>query len=557
MLVSSMGIRPKIFMIVLPLIITPLVFTAIVSGLSARNGITTVATQFLQFKSEQLLSYANNQWRLLESNNLQDNQSFAEAAKSAVQSFAVNMTRSDTELIFAVTPDGTIEMQTSVFELAEGERGRIAQLIADEMGGWQELTIGGAARVANVMTFLPFRWTIFVTEERRAFYETVNDIVYRVIIILGVSLAAALLMLIIFTGILTRPLRNVVAAMTEIITTNDLSKRVEVLYKDETGRLGHTFNLMVQELQNAYNSIKSYALRAVVAQAKEQKIRNIFQKYVPKDVIEQFFVNPERMLIGEDRVLAVLFSDIRGFTTISERMRPDEMVESLNQYFTLMVDTIMGRNGIVDKYIGDAIMAFFGAPVRREDDALQSVYSGLEMLETLSDFNRWQAQKGRPEFRIGIGINYGAVTVGNIGSEKKMDYTVIGDMVNLASRLEGLTKVYKEPIIVSESVHNKIVDTFPTRLLDKVVVKGRLAGVGVYTVKRKLNAAEDNAWKIHQEGMELFYNRQFPRAAECFRRVLDGIPDDVCAQMHLASCNEYLNNPPGKGWTGVVEMREK
>ncbi|MBN1686486.1 MAG: adenylate/guanylate cyclase domain-containing protein, partial [Spirochaetales bacterium] len=419
-----MGIRSKIFMIVLPLIITPLVFTAIVSGLSARNGITTVATQFLQFKSEQLLSYANNQWQLLESNNLQDNQSFLEAAKSAVTSFSVNMTRSDTELIFAVTPDGTIEMQTRAFDLGEGERGRIAQLIAEDMGGWQELAVGGAARVANVVIFPPFRWTIFVTEEKRTFYKAVNDIVYRVVIILGISLAAALFMLIIFTGILTRPLRNVVAAMTDIITTNDLSKRVEVLYRDETGKLGHTFNLMVGELQNAYNNIKSYALRAVVAQAKEQKIRNIFQKYVPKDVIDQFFANPERMLIGEDRILAVLFSDIRSFTTISERMRPDELVESLNQYFTIMVDTIMGKNGIVDKYIGDAIMAFFGAPVRREDDAQQSVYAGLEMLETLSDFNRWQVQKGRPEFRIGIGINYGTVTVGNIGSEKKMDYTV-------------------------------------------------------------------------------------------------------------------------------------
>jgi class 3 adenylate cyclase/HAMP domain-containing protein len=364
-------------------------------------------------------------------------------------------------------------------------------------------------------------------------------------------------LLLLFAGYLTRPLRNVVAAMTDIITTNDLSKRVEVLYKDETGRLGHTFNIMVQELQSAYDNIKGYALRAVVAQMKEQKIRNIFQKYVPKDVIDEFFVNPERMLVGQDRVLAVLFTDIRSFTTISERMQPDEVVESLNQYFTIMVDTIMSRHGIVDKYIGDAIMAFFGAPVRREDDALQSVISGLEMLESLSDFNRWQVQKGRPEFRIGVGINYGRVTVGNIGSEKKMDYTVIGDMVNLANRLEGLTKVYGEPLIVSESVRGKIEDTFPTRLLDKVVVKGRLTGVGVYTVKRKLSTREEGAWRSHHEGMDLFYDRQFSKAAACFRQVLDDLPEDVCARMHLQTCQIFDKNPPEKSWNGVVEMDEK
>ncbi|MBN1685002.1 MAG: adenylate/guanylate cyclase domain-containing protein, partial [Spirochaetales bacterium] len=132
-----------------------------------------------------------------------------------------------------------------------------------------------------------------------------------------------------------------------------------------------------------------------------------------------------------------------------------------------------------------------------------------------------------------------------------------GDMVNLASRIEGLTKVYKEPLIVSESVQKKIAAELPSRLLDKVVVKGRLAGVGIYSVKRKLSTAEENAWNTHQEGMDLFYSREFPRAAECFRRVLDDIPDDVCARMHLSRCEEYAESPPARSWTGVVEMEEK
>ena len=249
-----------------------------------------------------------------------------------------------------------------------------------------------------------------------------------------------------------------------------------VEYHDEIGGLAQTFNLMVGELEKAYGQIKSFAFKAVLAQKREQKIRNIFQKYVPKDVIDRFFKNPESMLVGENRILSILFSDIRSFTTISERMTPDELVDSLNRYFNVMVDIIMAKGGIVDKYIGDAIMAFFGAPVKHEDDALQSVMAGLEMEEALAGFNARQKAAGKPEFQIGVGINYGEVTVGNIGTEKKMDYTVIGDMVNLASRLEGLTKQYHQRLIISETLHEKVKDAVPCRLLDSVAVKGKERG---------------------------------------------------------------------------------
>ena len=553
-----MGIRSKIVFIVLPLIITPLLLTGVIATLSARNGITSVATQFLQFKGEELVSYAHNQWSLLESNKLQENESFVDAAKSAIKSFAINVTRNDTELIFAVLSDGTIDMRTKTFDLEPGEKGRIVELIAEREAGWQELSISGASRVAHILFFEPFGWHMFITEERNAFYEAINQILLRVAVILAISIALALVLLLVFTGFLTKPLRNVVTAMTDIITTNDLSKRVEVLYRDETGRLGHTFNIMVSELQSAYDNIKGYALRAVVAQMREQKIRNIFQKYVPKNVIEQFFANPEAMLIGQNRVLSILFSDIRSFTSISERMKPDELVESLNQYFTLMVDTILNRNGIVDKYIGDAIMAFFGAPVRRKDDALQSVLSALEMVETLRDFNTWQERKGRPAFRSGIGISFGNVTVGNIGSEKKMDYTVIGDMVNLASRLEGLTKKYKgEVIIVSESIKRNISTSIPCRLLDKVIVKGRTMGEGIYGVRKSLSSREEEAWEKHQAGMDLYYDRSFEKAAEEFGKVLEILPNDFTASQLIERCRLYMTDEPDKKWTGVVEMDEK
>ncbi len=552
-----MSIRAKIVLIVLPLIIAPLLVTGYVSSLSARNGITRVATSLLRFKQEELLSYASSQWSLLVSNNLVGNEEFVEASKDAVQSFARNMVRSGTELILAVDAGGNVVMATGEIALTAGETQALQALVAKESFGWQQLALGGSERVAQAAPFEAFGWYILVTEQREAFYQTINQMYLQTGIILSVSSALAVALLLVFSYLLTQPLKNVVGAMRDIISTSDLSKRVEVLYKDETGELGHTFNLMTSELGKANDLVKGYALQAVVAQHKEQKIRNIFQKYVPKAVIDQFFASPEQMLVGEDRILALLFSDIRGFTTISEQMQPNEVVESLNAYFELMVDIIMNHHGVVDKYMGDAIMAFYGAPERTRYEASEAVQSAFQMLEALKDFNIWQTRKSRPEFRIGIGINYGIVTVGNIGSEKKMDYTVIGDMVNLGSRLEGLTKVYDQPLIVSESVAKKIQEKFPCRLIDRVIVKGKTAGIGIYTSRRQLSPEEQHAWQLHEEATRLFYERSFEDSARLFQKVQEMLPGDRSSAMYLERSRSNIASPPPPDWTGAMSMTVK
>jgi len=552
-----MKIRGKIVVVVLPLVITPILFAGLISSLLARNGITGVAAQFLQFKGEQIISYATGQWQLLEENDLTDSPEFRQAAIAAIESFSRGVIRTAGELIFAVEPDGSVGFATG--EVPDGgiPEADIQRLLDTGTTGWQRLTVNGTPRVAHAAKFEPLDWTIYVSEETAAFYEAPNAIIRQLGIVLAIAIAVATVLLVLFAAYLTNPLRQIVSAMTNIIRTNDLSSRVDVVYNDETGQLGHTFNLMISELEGAYSNIKSYALRAVIAQNKEQKTRNIFQKYVPSDVIDEIFAHPDAMLTGQNRVLAVLFSDIRSFTTISEGLQPDQIVESLNQYFTIMVDAITNRGGIVDKYMGDAIMAFFGAPVRREDDAYQATLACLDMLDALGDFNIWQQQRGRPVFKIGIGLNYGGVTVGNIGSDKKMDYTVIGDMVNLASRLEGLTKKYDRPFIVSESVIRKVGDRLPHRLMDRVVVKGRKTGVGVYSVKRELTEKEAKAWAIYDEAMMAYYAREFDRGSDLFAEVLTLMPTDVPARAMVERCMELSENPPDGSWTGEIEMMEK
>jgi len=557
-----MKIRGKIIVIVLPLLVTPLLFAGLISTLLARNGITGVATRFLQFKAEQIVTYAAGQWALLEENALEGQPAFRTAAIDAISSFAEGVVRSDSELIFALDAEREVAFSAGAVPVSSGPL-KTGDPVGGAHTGWVRLSAGGAPRVAFAIPFAPFDWTVYVSELEAVFYASTESIIRTVAIVLVVSVVVSLLLLIYFSGYLTRPLRNVVDVMTTIIETNDLSERVDVLYNDETGRLAHTFNILSGHLEQAYDHIKAHAKRSAMLHIKEQKTRTMFQKYVPNEVIEQFFANPERMLVGNNRNVAILFSDIRDFTAISEQMKPDQLVQTLNEYFTLMVDTVMSHNGIVDKYIGDAIMALFGNTIQRSDDAQRSLHAALDMVDGLKDFNRWQERRELPPFHIGVGVNYGEVTVGNIGSEKKLDYTVIGDMVNVASRLEGLTKRYKCPIVISESVHSRIKADIASgavavRLLDAVQVKGRRQGLRVYAAARGLSSEAQEAWELHNTGMELYYGKEFVAARERFSRVRRLIRADQAAVVMISRCDQYSQKPPGPEWNdGVVALTEK
>jgi class 3 adenylate cyclase/HAMP domain-containing protein len=560
-----MKIRIKFFLVILPLIIVTLSLAETASYFNAVNGVTRLARQLLGFKLGELEKYADNQWSLLLENNYAGRPDMVEAAKKAVEMYGRSIILSDSEIIFALEENGDIAMASSPLEIKADERAPLMALLSAENPGLQNAGIGGERRIFQAFYFTPFRWYILISEEHDVFYQDANRIALQTLITLGLAIILAVILLIMIAAHLTNPLSRIVKAMNNIINSADLSSRVEVEYQDETGSLAHTFNQMIGELDKAYRQIKRYAFDAVLAGKKEERIRQIFQKYVPKDVIERFFASPEKMLIGDNRRLSILFSDIRSFTTISEGMAPDDLVNSLNRYFSGQVDIIYNRKGIVDKYIGDAIMAFWGAPEKHDDDALQSVLAGLEMIDALAAFNENQRKLGKPEFHIGIGINYGEVTVGNIGSERKMDYTVIGDAVNLASRMEGLTKTYHSNILISESVYKELQKQMVSpnspglyfRLLDTVAVKGKTKGVNIYTVKSVLSPAETAAWPVHNQGMQLYYRRSFREAAEKFKEVYRLLSRDFNAENIYRRCVDYASNPPPENWDGVEVMKTK
>ena len=511
----------------------------------------------MSFKSEELLNYADNQWNLLVANGLSEQDTYVDAAKKAIQSYAKSIVKSKTELIFALDRDSNVVLATSDFKLGIEEKSSLFTSQKGGVSGWQIMKVNQRQRVGYGFSFEPFDWYVLVTEDEEAFYKESRDILNRTAIVLGATIFISILLLIYFSGFLTRPMTKIVLAMKDIIKKGDMSGRVLVEYSDEIGTLAHTFNIMAGELEKAYSQIKQFAFQTVLAQRNEHKVRNIFQKYVPKDVIDTIFENPEKMLVGDNRVVAILFSDIRSFTTISEGYMPDELVSVLNRYFEIMVDIIISHNGVIDKYIGDAIMAFFGAPVKRPEDALEAVYAALEMQEALLKFNNELIENGKTPFKTGIGVNYGVVTVGNIGSEKKMDYTIIGDMVNLGSRLEGLTKPYHQDVIFSESVSRKISEKLPLRKLDIVQVKGKTKGESIFTTKRVITPREQKGWEYHETAMKLYYKREFRRAAKYFMGVQKLIPNDYIAGMYIERCKNYIRKAPPADWNGIEILTSK
>ncbi|GMO53256.1 MAG: hypothetical protein Pg6C_19600 [Treponemataceae bacterium] len=481
-----MSIRIKIIFVVLPLIIASLVLAEGITWFNVTRGINRMAEETLDFKLYELENYAQNQWSMLIENGYAGRENMVSAAESAVEGYAATLAISQTELIFALDKSGGITMKTKDLGASPEEIKALLLLTDADDGKMFNAVFGGRERVFKTEFFVPFRWHIFVSDERAAFFSAADHITALALLTLAAASVAAVILLVIFSRFLTQPLNRIVHTIKDIIDSGDLSaERAEVIYDDEIGALSRSFNYMLDELEKSYNLTKKYAFEATLSQKKEIRIREIFQKYVPHNVIEQFFAAPETMLRGENRELAILFSDIRGFTGISERMDPQKIVSCLNRYFSGQVDAVIRHNGIVDKYIGDALMAFWGAPVRTENDSLSAVLAALEMLDDLVEFNRDQERIGLPTFRIGIGINLGMATVGNIGNDRKMNYTIIGDAVNLASRVENLTKKYNEQLLITEFVYQNVKDNVNARLIDSATVSGREDMVKIYTVSRK------------------------------------------------------------------------
>jgi adenylate cyclase len=305
-----------------------------------------------------------------------------------------------------------------------------------------------------------------------------------------------------------------------------------------------------------------------LTQIEKLRLRTTFERYNSKNVVKYLLENTdtyEEMLAGTRRPVTVLFSDIRGFTTIAEEA-PDShrLVAKLNEYLTAMVECVFRYDGSLDSFMGDGIMACWGNTPYNfgpKEDAIRAVRAALAMLVELKKLNeRWLAGGGEA-WKIGIGLNHGPVIVGDIGSQQHKEFAAIGDAVNLGSRIEGLTKEYRLQILMGQSVAELVADTFHLRSVDIVQVKGKSRAVETYTVlgekSEPLAPAREKFLALHEQAIRAFRTRDFGQAKGLWIEALQIERDDYLAAQYLASCIEFIDDPPDLSWTGVRVMTKK
>jgi adenylate cyclase len=293
---------------------------------------------------------------------------------------------------------------------------------------------------------------------------------------------------------------------------------------------------------------------------KKRELKSTFSKYVSPAVVDELLKDAENLKLGGRKEhMTVFFSDVRGFTTISEKLAPEELSRVLNLYLTPMTELVFKNNGTLDKYIGDAIMAFFGAPIKHRNHAKDACRCALQNLEKLKELQKEFEAQGLPHIDIGIGINTGAMSVGNMGSNIVQNYTVMGDSVNLAARLEGINKEYGTRIIISQFTYEEIKGSFIAREVDRVRVKGKLEPVRIYELVCEGEPTDKVAqlMKTFGQGYELYHQKKFKEALEIFKKALEASQNDPVSELYVERCEEFLSSAPPEDWDGVFIMKTK
>jgi adenylate cyclase len=293
----------------------------------------------------------------------------------------------------------------------------------------------------------------------------------------------------------------------------------------------------------------------------EKRIKSTMARYMDPGLADQVLESGSDILGGKSTTATILFSDIRGFTTLTEELGAQGTVALLNEYFTIMVDCIQREEGMLDKFIGDAVMAAFGIPMAHDDDEDRALRAAISMITSLNTWNRSRLADGKKPVNMGIGLNTDVVVSGNIGSPKRMDYTIIGDGVNLAARLEGACKQYGARILISGNTCRKLRGTYRIREIDRVIVKGKTEPVAIHEVLD--HHSEESFPNLMEavyhfkDGLKQYRNGNWEQATAAFNAALRLHPEDSISRTYIERCDYMKANPPGDDWNGVFIMTSK
>ncbi len=392
-----------------------------------------------------------------------------------------------------------------------------------------------------------------------------NDFLYKESKFYAVTSVVLLSLFIFFISSFLRQIKSKFNYLFEILNVIIVATGIYLVYLFNLYLF--TNNNLVAEIVSpsvaiALGYLGSTAYNFLNERKKNVVIKGMFSQYVSSALVNQLIENPDRLKLGgEKKSLTILFSDIIGFTSFSEKKSPEELVKFMNEYLNAMTEIVLKNNGTLDKYIGDAIMAFWGAPIPLADHAIKACSTAMEMRKALNILREQYSSNPNDQIDIRIGIHTGEVVVGNMGSHKRFDYTVMGDNVNLASRLEGASKQYGTRVIVSEKTYNLIKDKFIVRLLDTVRVKGKSKPTKIFELlgfKDDTEAVEKiGRLKLYLLGLEEYKVKKFNEAYQYFDKSIQKNPDDKPSWTYLERCQFYMETPPDKNWDGVFELKTK
>jgi adenylate cyclase len=352
----------------------------------------------------------------------------------------------------------------------------------------------------------------------------------------AVTLALVIVFSVSFSRTITMPIRKL----------TDEANRIRELQVDETEMSDSLFR-EIHNMTAAFKSMKA-GLRS-------------FTKYVPTEIVRYLIQSGEEAVLGgKDENITMLFTDVADFTSIAETMQPDDLVVHLGEYLGALSSVILEHEGTVDKYMGDSIMAFWNAPVPVEDHAFRACFAALRCIERARELHRQWKAEGKPLLTSRIGVHTGNVIVGNMGSQKRLNYTVVGDSVNLASRLEGLSKIYGTSILISEDTHRLVADRMVCRRLDRVVVKGKTNCITIYEllgVKGAPIRVDQEFIGVYESALDSYFARDWREAQARFRRAYAIARRDRPCAILYGRCKLYAENPPPENWDGGYVLAKK
>ncbi len=353
---------------------------------------------------------------------------------------------------------------------------------------------------------------------------------------------------------------GIVALVEGVMATNESVSLMDVDIHTSTDEDGESVSVNVTGVPLRIETKDEGTILLLENISSEKRVRSTMARYMDPALADRLVRGGEDILGGTSAVATLLFTDIRGFTTLTEQLGPQATVSLLNDYFTLMVDCIQHEGGMLDKFIGDAIMAAFGLPQPEPDDADRAVRTAIAMIRSLNGWNTVRMSDGKPPIGMGVGINTDAVVAGNIGSPKRMDFTTIGDGVNLAARLESACKQYNAQILISDFTHRQLNGVYRTREVDRVIVKGKTEPVAVHEV---LDYHTDDTFpnlmdvvNDFRDGLSSYRRGAWDAAIGCFQRCLRAHPADALSATYVERCEKLRTDPP-ENWDGVWVMTSK